>query len=49
LFEPHTEWINKGKQHPNVELGHRLMIATDQDQLIHDYEIIFSEKTPYFN
>ncbi len=24
LFEPHTEWIQKGKQRPNVELGHRL-------------------------
>ena len=29
LFEPHTEWIAKGKQCPNVELGHRLLIATD--------------------
>ena len=37
LFEPHTEWINKGKLHPSVELGHRLLIATDQFQLIHDY------------
>ena len=30
LFERHTEWIQKGKQRPNVELGHRLLIATDQ-------------------
>lgn len=37
LFEPHTEWIQKGKQRPNVELGHRLLIATCQHQLIHDY------------
>lgn len=37
LFEPHTEWIQKGKQRPNVELGHRLLIATDQHQLIQDY------------
>jgi len=37
LFEPHTEWINKGKLHPSVELGHRLLIATDQHQLIQDY------------
>ena len=28
-FEPHTEWIQKGKQRPNVELGHRCLIATD--------------------
>ena len=39
LFEPHTEWIQKGKQRPNVELGHRLLIATDQHQLIQDYEV----------
>jgi transposase, IS5 family len=38
LFEPHTEWIQKGKQRPNVELGHRLLIATCQHQLIHDYD-----------
>lgn len=37
LFEPHTEWINKGKLNPSVELGHRLLIATDQHQLIQDY------------
>jgi len=39
LFEPHTEWIQKGKPRPNVELGHRLLIATDQHQLIQDYEV----------
>ena len=26
LFEPHTEWIQKGKQRPNVELGHKLSL-----------------------
>jgi transposase, IS5 family len=40
LFEPHTEWIQKGKQRPNVELGHRLLIATDQHQLIQDYAVL---------
>jgi IS5 family transposase len=39
LFEPHTEWIQKGKQRPNVELGHRLLIATDQNELIQDYDV----------
>ena len=39
LFEPQTEWINKGKLHPAVELGHRILIATDQDQLIQDYDV----------
>jgi hypothetical protein len=43
LFELHTEWIKKGKLHPNVELGHRLLIATDQDQLIHDYDILLNQ------
>jgi len=38
LFEPHTEWIQKGKPRPNVKLGHRLLIATDQNQLIQDYD-----------
>ena len=38
-FEPHTEWIQKGKQRPNVELGHRLLIATDQHHLIQDYAV----------
>jgi transposase, IS5 family len=38
LFEPHTEWIQKGKRRPNVELGHRLLLATDQHQLIQDYD-----------
>lgn len=37
LFEAHTEWINKGKAHPAVELGHRVLIATEQNQLILDY------------
>jgi hypothetical protein len=38
LFEPHTEWIKKGKRRPDVELGHPLLIATCQHQLIHDYD-----------
>ena len=40
LFEPQTEWIQKGKQRPNVELGHRFLIATDQHQLIQDYAVL---------
>jgi hypothetical protein len=39
LFEPHTEWIQKGKLRPSVELGHRLLIATDQNELIQDYDL----------
>ena len=43
LFEPHTEWIQKGKQRPNVELGHKFLIATDQQQLIQDYAVLLGE------
>jgi hypothetical protein len=38
LFEPHTEWINKGKVSPAVELGHKVLITTDQYSLILDYK-----------
>lgn len=40
IFEQHTEWVQKGKARPNVELGHRLLIATDQYGIIHDYKIM---------
>jgi hypothetical protein len=40
LFAPHTEWIQKGKQRPNVELGHRLLVATEQHQIIQDYDVL---------
>jgi IS5 family transposase len=40
LFEPHTEWIAKGKLFPSVELGHRLLVATDQHELIVDYKVL---------
>lgn len=39
LFEPHTEWIAKGKRRPTVELGHRFLLASDQHQLIQDYGV----------
>jgi hypothetical protein len=38
LFEPHTQWIQKGKLFRPVELGHPLLITTDQHQLILDYQ-----------
>ena len=40
IFEQHTEWIQKGKAHGCVELGHRLLIATDQYGIVHDYKIM---------
>lgn len=39
IFETYTEWINKGKRHPNVELGKKLLITTNQYGLIIDYLI----------
>jgi transposase, IS5 family len=40
LFEPHTEWIKKGKLFPPVELGHRVLLTTDQHELILDYKVM---------
>lgn len=43
IFEDYTEWITKGKLRPNVELGKKTSITTDQygliiDTLIHENE-----------
>ena len=46
IFEPHTEWITKGKLNRRVELGHLLLITTDQHQFIVDYKIMEGEKDP---
>ncbi len=43
IFEEYTEWITKGKRRPNVELGKRLSITTDQYGLIIDYYIMENE------
>jgi len=40
IFEEYTEWISKGKLHPNVELGKMLAITTDQYNLIVDYRVM---------
>lgn len=44
IFEEHTEWITKGKLNKRVELGHLLLITTDQYQYIVDYKIMEGEK-----
>ena len=46
IFEPHTEWITKGKLNKKVELGHLLLITTDAHQFIVDYKIMENEKDP---
>ncbi len=40
IFEEYTEWITKGKLHPNVELGKNTVITTDQFNLIVDYQVM---------
>ena len=40
IFQPHTEWISKGKVSAPVELGHKVLITTDQDSLILDYKVM---------
>lgn len=43
LFEPHTEWITKGKIRNEVELGCMIAIATDQHDQIIGYRILKNE------
>jgi hypothetical protein len=40
IFETYTEWVVKGKQHPNVELGKNVQITTDQFHLIIDGKVM---------
>ena len=40
LFEPHTELIKKGKLFPPIEFGHKLLLTTDQHELILDYRVM---------
>jgi hypothetical protein len=40
LFEEHTEWIAKGKMRPPVELGHKILVTTDQHGLVLDYKVM---------
>lgn len=43
IFEPETEWINKGKSGKSVELGHRHLIYTDQYQFILHHKVMENE------
>lgn len=46
IFEPHTEWLTKGKLHKQPELGHNVSVATDQYQFIVDYEVMVHQSDP---
>jgi len=43
IFQPYTEFIKKGKMRPNVEIGKKLAITTDQFDMIVDYQIAQKE------
>jgi len=40
IFETHTEWLSKGKAGKSVELGHNLLIATDQYHFILYHRVV---------
>jgi len=44
IFEDYTELVKKGKTRPNVELGKKLAITTDQYNLIIDFQILDNEQ-----
>jgi len=44
IFEIYTEWVKKGKMNPNVELGKKLSVTTDQYNLIVDYQLMHGEQ-----
>ncbi len=44
IFETYTEWVKKGKMRPNVELGKKLSITTDQFGLIVDYQLMHDQQ-----
>jgi transposase, IS5 family len=44
LFEPHTEWISKGKAGVPVELGVKVCIIEDQNQFILHHRVMEKEQ-----
>ncbi len=40
IFEPHVEWKQKGKHHKKVELGHNVLVCSDQYHFIVAYQVI---------
>ena len=40
IFEPHTEWVSKGKAGVPVELGVKLAIVQDQHQFILHHHVM---------
>ncbi len=46
IFEEHTEWLTKGKLNKKVELGHLLLVTSDQYQFIVDYKVMEKQRDP---
>jgi len=46
IFEPHVEWVQKGKHHKKVELGHNVLITTDQFHFIVDHNVMVNQRDP---
>jgi len=44
IFEPHVEWLSKGKEGRPVELGHNVLLTTDQYHFIVDHEVVIKKK-----
>ena len=40
LFEPHTEWLYKGKANHRVELGHNILVTSDQWGFIVEHQVV---------
>jgi len=43
IFEQHVEWIQKGKHHKKVEIGHPVVVTTDQYHFIVDGKVMVKE------
>jgi len=43
IFEQHVEWLQKGKANKKVELGHNLLLTTDQYHFIVDHHVAIKE------
>ena len=43
LFEPHTEWLYKGKSNKRVELGHNILVASDPWGFIVEHQVVEKE------
>ena len=43
IFEPHAEWIKKGKANNKVEIGHNILVATDQFDFILYHKVLIKQ------